>query len=1266
MANMAEQAPKRKTKPLTIRALCAMESKNCARYKQSFRKLSPNPRGKGMSSTVFLKQTAFSYGEVAINLLYSSGNQTIHVGAINMCSKHIKDLQVRTVDLPDRKTPTYLRDTLWSELDVGQFTRVCFYTRHREMSIEMNEDYLRRKSLELGDSFREATNDLRDFKNRATKAARDASVAIDLFISKEGNPGVDDMLLQLQHVVLATRSGHPAKELFRSSPSTMLIQPTEFAAKAATSTAPDPVRTRFWDQGDYTACMGRAVVDEHLLQRQMAEKMRAKPVSIVALPIEGRRRQGMVTECLILAKTSAVELLPRVDEACELELIDVEYTAPKIPEWLYDEGEKPKLVSDYIVDQWQAVRDVATPYSKEFCTLILQRIFRIHASVEGDGENLSDEQFKDVIDTIKKWFMTIKPINDCKDGHFIRELNPEWRRRLTEWAHERDADVKVPDWQPDKDDRRPWKVTRVPMPDNLAAHATAAFIGIVPRHPLWTMTEHPDTGEPVDPLPLIFHLPKVKLDNPDQIDDEKNHVQGVFLPTEHDLPMTACVQAINTISQQAAENEDGPAAFLRNLGGATEFLDVPDAFPIVGRLVQGDQMGEDWEIKLKNEYDKLNQDQKKVFRATDLPFRHLMVHGAPGSGKTSAALLLAISLLGSNSDPSQGVKTKAREGVFDVPMERLTEDIEDTEVRAAKDGPLSCDTERDSPEDKPLSTNTYLSTINWDTCSVGDLETMAAESKHPNFGERMVITCSENIQGDDLCERMHHQWSNIMGSTLKIVRLNTMTREINRVQNVSRRQLPEEYDEFDVMTLKAMARDMLETARNVRAVKKSRRPHGGRFSLNEQVMELMQNDPVYTDAWGALQMRATNPYLFEASLDLAKIGIKRAALQVLNDARVIVATPTALHTLRNHFPDICNGAGYLLQEEAGRMTEPEWLVGLATCPNVKLRITTGDPNQSPPLVLGTEAFARGASADGLKEGTYCQKAQQLATSPMRRWTNAGMPVTRLMMTTRQSGHQERFISRQFYQGDMRSLRDLEIDDGNPRSNAEMVAHRMFRDHNIVGAVRATSNMVLWTVESKDNVKVGTSWTNEIHTKAAMEALRRLQRHGLSKDGKNVPSIGIICPYQAQRNSVAKALQKMPRTDFVPEATETRTTRSSMGQEWDYAIVVLTKDDRQSGFTSATHNLVVSLSRGRFGTIVIMSESVTKGKGTGDRMMAKLLSAAQKQGDVWQPDKKFFMNYCMACGNSHKAGKCWGARQGLPMKKQLSAGELQARLRGACV
>lgn len=131
-------------------------------------------------------------------------------------------------------------------------------------------------------------------------------------------------------------------------------------------------------------------------------------------------------------------------------------------------------------------------------------------------------------------------------------------------------------------------------------------------------------------------------------------------------------------------------------------------------------------------------------------------------------------------------------------------------------------------------------------------------------------------------------------------------------------------------------------------------------------------------------------------------ALKDATISTIVSA-IIVATPTALHTLRNHLPEICDDVKFWLQEEAGRMTELEWLVAMAACPNVMLRITTRDPNQSPPLVFGAEAFTRGATKDGLVENAYCQKAQQLATSPMRRWINAGMPITRLMFTTRQSG-----------------------------------------------------------------------------------------------------------------------------------------------------------------------------------------------------------------------------------------------------------------------
>lgn len=137
-------------------------------------------------------------------------------------------------------------------------------------------------------------------------------------------------------------------------------------------------------------------------------------------------------------------------------------------------------------------------------------------------------------------------------------------------------------------------------------------------------------------------------------------------------------------------------------------------------------------------------------------------------------------------------------------------------------------------------------------------------------------------------------------------------------------------------------------------------------------------------------------------------------------------------------------------------------------------------------------------------------------------------------------------------------------------------------------------------------------------------------------------MGQTCPWVAGN--------QVPIEEFLMVMTLSRCASSNAkesqagggpGEEWDFAVVLMTRDDEKSGFTSAKHNMVVSLSRGALGTVPIMSESVTKGKSDGDRILAKFFKSTVDQGDIWTPDKKFFQNYCIVCCNSHKADKCKG-------------------------
>ncbi|KAL8413122.1 hypothetical protein RB596_009609 [Gaeumannomyces avenae] len=1199
----AQMAARILTEGLEVNGLCAVNGSNLVTYKESFRRMEPSAPGRGNSSTVTVKQLAHSWGEIQVKIYFKASVKRMQVATITFSARHCWEPKFETI-WGDQALPTYLRNILWSEVKPRKITRAHFKTPKSGITVDMNDEYLERKVTEMGEDLASVVEQLKKFRTEVDEAKEYVLVGIDLFIPTECKAGATDTLDQLEFVVLAPARGHPGKDYFRASPRQQLIDISNFEARAGTSKAPDPARNRWPDQGSMTLDLGRAVIEEDMLQRLSADKMRQTEVKVRAVKV--RCVQGHVMECLLLANAKYPELLPRMDQMCKLKLVKVSYKGPELPDWPRSDGEESKVRAREIIRGFEKAEAGAGGKTEECDVVILKTLARLYMSDKAP-KNMSEEERGKLRKTVEGWYLELKPRKTQEDGAVIRETRREWKDRVEQWAFENKGNIKTPDWAPDPEDQYPLKATRVDMPTDLISKADAAFIAYMPMHPLWPTWKHPTTGEePPRPLPLTFELPWVDVTNKYHLANDAYQVAGYFLPEHQGLPMKACVAAINNLALQADGDREGPAAFIKDLRRPKELVHLPNMFPTIGRLIAGTP--EPGEEDLHTAFKSLNSDQKKVFLAEGLPYGHLVIHGAPGSGKTMVGLLLIIAIIKDKIDTHKGI-TKAKP----------------TLPRETRGG-------------------------------------LAPEEDKKDGRNKVVITCSENMQGNDLCERLSAEYRRIRKSELKIIRMNTWTREEGYVMNTNRARHEDDFDEVDEITLHAITRDILELARDTHATKKDRRPHGGEFALCEQVLSLMSTDVNYRPAWELIRDRKVNPRAFENNHAVLKEACEKAAEQLLDQADVIVATPTALHTLRSHHPNICNKVRIVLQEEAGRLTEPEWLVAVTACPNAQLRVTAGDPNQSPPLVFGTKAFRVGKS--GFGEGTYCQKAQQLATPLMTRWMNCRQPVTRLMKSLRQSGKQEEFISERWYRGDMVSIRDRQVEGGAKKNNAELAADRMFSDGNIIGTPETPARIVIWNAETKDAVQVETSYKNEVHTKLAIDAVRKLQRYGLSSDGEQVPDVGVICPYGAQGKNVRQALNKVPKTDIVHDRVDVRTSRGSMSKDWDYAVVILSRDDRRSGFTSSRDNMVISHSRGKLGTIIIMSCTTCEARTSiGDKDLWAFKEKIDAQQGIWTPERRFMKDYCILCGNSHEANKCRGAMRGKPMQTQLSADDIRARVLG---
>lgn len=242
----------------------------------------------------------------------------------------------------------------------------------------------------------------------------------------------------------------------------------------------------------------------------------------------------------------------------------------------------------------------------------------------------------------------------------------------------------------------------------------------------------------------------------------------------------------------------------------------------------------------------------------------------------------------------------------------------------------------------------------------------------------------------------------------------------------------------------------------------------------------------------------------------------------------------------------------VLIDESTQASEPECLIPIVK--GCKQVILVGDHQQLGPVILNKKA-----SEAGLRQSLF-ERMIVLGHTPIR-----------LEVQYRMHPCLSEFPSNMFYDGSLQ----------NGITNED----RKILNSNFPWPIRDLP-MMFWAIYGREEISVsGTSYLNRVE---AMNVERIITR--LFKDGIKPSQIGVITPYEGQRNYILQYMQlnsTLNDKDLYSEI-EVVSVDAFQGREKDYIILSCVRANSQQliGFLRDPRRLNVALTRAKFGLMIL--------------------------------------------------------------------------------
>lgn len=314
------------------------------------------------------------------------------------------------------------------------------------------------------------------------------------------------------------------------------------------------------------------------------------------------------------------------------------------------------------------------------------------------------------------------------------------------------------------------------------------------------------------------------------------------------------------------------------------------------------------------------------------------------------------------------------------------------------------------------------------------------------------------------------------------------------------------------------------------------------YCLHEQVKSSASNEfrklINMKEEFGELNVKETKTYYNY---------LKRAERKLIAAADVICCTCVGANDKRLSNLSFSS----VLVDESTQASEPECLIPIVK--GAKQVILVGDHQQLGPVILNKRA-----SDAGLRQSLF-ERLILLGHTPIR-----------LEVQYRMHPCLSEFPSNMFYDGSLQ----------NGITNADRTVY-----HSTFPWPIRNIPMMFWATYGREELSnSGTSYLNRVEAMNIEKIVTKL-----IKDGISPSSIGIITPYEGQRNYILQYLQlNSTYGKDVYNEIEVVSVDAFQGREKDYIILscVRANTQQQIGFLRDPRRLNVALTRARYGLVIV--------------------------------------------------------------------------------
>ncbi|KAH8842859.1 hypothetical protein MCOR21_003382 [Pyricularia oryzae] len=963
-------------------------------------------------TTMTLFRPPFTTGELRLELFYHFRGDGDRLGDITIpFTAFTEGLVSRVFSLPQEPTtndaynvPLKMQGLLSHVIHAQSFVQLVAEVPLGQIHVSLNDNVIRRLRRQLGNGIRTAVQPLKDIRDLISSSHPDNKIKLEAILKDTAN--VRDALAAMQRDVDLDISSDPCLELFPRSRTRQLVDKRilDDLNKLHVYRESEQTKKYFWSDGSRTAIQAIGTVAEHKYKVWMCKQAGLNEIQFIAIPVPGPARYGVPAQYFfVITDSSELKYLPRIGDNCKIQ-VNCSYKCKPYPDNLHSEAEIASIVSRIIVQKfrmcYQKLKDATATFG------YMMDIFSIVHKGLSSGK-LSVEQENAILDQLCSTLSRREdPRPKAGRGSLIdmnREDMTHWSDRVHAFILEHVQDYKIPNWKPSLEGQLHWDVERIEVPECLSQLGEVAFLANTPMQPYWPKDEK-DAADLSAPRPLLQPMFPYVLANSSMMQVIANAlktktVKGKILMDEDDINLKAQLAAINGMATdfQNPNSSASFSTFINTFQGhhdihiLSEILPTVKTIHIVSNLHPPMALPDGLKItkftkNLITLFGKLDDDQRNVFKSAErLPYGMLIIHGAPGSGKS--AVVLAIVMCGL----AGGISSK---GI--IPFKASTVEpweVDDPDVDKAVQ---AIDVTPPAPQDQqppPQPTDPAMDTWchgnpdlaekpNWNNSkndpekAVGLAWGEEAAADDTPVKMRAVIQVGENVQGNDLTRRYKSMYQALnKGKDLSIVRINTLKREKGHISFLFGPRRPDDsslslIDQFsqDVKSHKLFeAADLHNRSkRTYRIHSPNDTPSGilyAELQAVEAALRLPEADrpPVNPDLellLKLLRLQSTKPDVWAESKERANSLVTQQFERILLEAQVVIGTSTAIYTYKGKFPDWCSTINTVVIEEAGRMPEPETYIPFWVFPNAKLRILSGDHKQSPPLVFSKDAFSR--------------------------------------------------------------------------------------------------------------------------------------------------------------------------------------------------------------------------------------------------------------------------------------------------------------------